>query len=106
MTAHGGKATVVSWAAAAAETVRTFVSRTIIAAVCMGCGVRSSQRESCGQVCDTLRTIALRAADAVLQMHYCAAYDSTLQPPGKGGIPTNNWMRVSQTISWAIQSPG
>ena len=54
------------------------------------------QRESCGQVCDTLRTIALRAADAVLQMHYCAAYDSTLQPPGKGGIPTNNWMRVSR----------
>jgi len=46
-------------------------------------------------VCDTLRTIALSAADAVLQMHYCAAYDSTLQPPGKGGIPTNNWMRVS-----------
>ena len=45
MTAHGGKATVVSWAAAAAETVRTLVSRTIIAAVCMGCGVRSSQRE-------------------------------------------------------------
>ena len=44
-------------------------------------------------VCAALRRLALASSSAVLHMHYCAAYDSTLQPPGKGGIPTNNWMR-------------
>ena len=45
--------------------------------------------------CDVLRSIALQSADAVLQMHYCQQYDTQLQPDagGKGGIPTNNWMR-------------
>lgn len=45
--------------------------------------------------CATLRKIALGSSEAVLHMHYCEVYDSKLQPAtgGKGGIPTNNWMR-------------
>ena len=37
--------------------------------------------------------LGFRCDQKVLQMHYCTAYDAKLQPPGRGGIPTNNWMR-------------